>query len=137
MPIAVASPARAGARRASGGHLLTSRPRFPYHRGVPTDRIERFTRILASNPENVLARFSLGQTYFDAGRFDQAIPELQRVVEQKPDWMLAYLLLGRALIEVGRAAEARPALERGLRLAVEQGHQGPQADFSDFLARLP
>lgn len=101
------------------------------------DRIERYAKILAANPGNVLARFSLSQCYFDAGQYEQAIEEFRRVIEQKPDWMLAYLLLGRALIETGRPEEARPVLERGLQLAVRQGHGGPQADFAALLDALP
>lgn len=101
-----------------------------------TGRIERFLRILATAPDNVLARFSLSQSYFDAGEYAKAIPEFRRVIEQKPDWMLAYLLLGRCLIETGKAQEARPVLEEGLRLASSQGHQGPQADFRDLLDGL-
>jgi len=100
------------------------------------ERIERFTRILATSPDNVLARFSLSQAYFDAGEYAKAIPEFRRVIELKADWMLAYLLLARCFIEQGRPAEARPLLEHGLELAVKQGHQGPQADFKELLASL-
>jgi predicted Zn-dependent protease len=103
---------------------------------VPDDRIERFRRVLASHPENSLARFSLSQAYFDASQYAEAIPELRQVIAGKPDWMLAHILLGRALIETGKPAEARPVLERGLELARLQGHAGPMAEVAEILASL-
>lgn len=125
-------------RRSSAPLLtgLTPRRRLPYHSRVPDDRIERFRRVLASHPENSLARFSLSQAYFDAGQYAEAIPELHQVIAGKPDWMLAHILLGRALIETGKPAEARPVLERGLELARLQGHAGPMAEVAEILASL-
>jgi tetratricopeptide (TPR) repeat protein len=103
----------------------------------PNDRIARYRKMVETNPANILARFSLSQAYFDAGRHEQAAAGFKEVIARKADWMLAYLLLGRSLMALGRAAEARPVLEAGLNLARQQGHQGPQAEFSEALASLP
>jgi tetratricopeptide (TPR) repeat protein len=101
------------------------------------DRIARFRQMVESNPDNILARFSLSQAYFDSGDHALAAAGFREVIARKADWMLAHLLLGRSLVELGRPAEARPVLEAGLNLARQQGHEGPQAEFSEVLAALP
>ena len=124
----------------AGGPLqarLTLSGDFPYDDPVSASRIEKYQKLLAANPDNILVRFSLCQAYFDAGRYEDAIPEFRRVLEEKQDWMLAYLLLGRSLVETGRAAEARPVLERGIELALSQSHEGPLAELRELLSSIP
>ncbi|MCZ6779811.1 MAG: tetratricopeptide repeat protein [Acidobacteria bacterium] len=116
---------------------LTHSGNFPYHHPVPVDRVERYQKLLAANPENILVRFSLCQAYFDAGQYEDAIPEFRRVLEEKQDWMLVYLLLGRSLVETGRAGEARPVLEQGIELALSQHHEGPLTELRELLSSIP
>jgi tetratricopeptide (TPR) repeat protein len=58
-------------------------------------------------------RAALAQSYFDAGKRDQAIAEFERMVKEDPS-AGSLALLGRALERMGRFEEAKRALESGL-----------------------
>lgn len=92
--------------------------------------------MLDQNPGNGLARFSLAKALFDAGRHAEASAHFQAAVNTKPDWMLAHILLGKCHLQLGARDAARAAFETGLRLAIEQRHEGPQAEMESMLAEL-
>lgn len=100
------------------------------------EAVLRFQKMIESNPANHLARFSLAKALFDAGQFAEARGHLRQALDQKPDWMLVQILLGKCDLALGDRAAARTAFERGLRLAVEQNHEGPQAELEGLLAEL-
>lgn len=101
-----------------------------------SDPIQRWEAILAAQPANDLARFSLGKALFDAGRFDEAIGQFEQALARKPDWMVVQILLGKAHQARGNTAAARGAFERALKLAVDQHHEGPQMELEQLLEDL-
>ena len=96
-------------------------------------RVERFSRLVAAQPDNELFRFSLAQALTDAGRGEEAIPHFRFCVDAKADWMMPRILLGKLLLARGDHATARPLLEDALRLAVEQDHEDPAAELRALL----
>ena len=99
-------------------------------------RSEIFAEKVRSDPDNMLFRFSLGQALFDEGSTADAVPHLGACCEARDDWMLPRILLGKCLIAGGDREAARPVLEAALRLAVEQEHEGPEAELRGILEGL-
>jgi predicted Zn-dependent protease len=95
--------------------------------------VERFSRLVARQPENELFRFSLAQALLKADQPTEALPHLQACAEKKPDWMIPRILLGKTLLQLGRKAEARPWLELALALAIEQSHEDPEKELRGLL----
>jgi len=100
------------------------------------DAIARYSALLAKDPNNDLARFSLGKAFFDAGRFAEATETLRACVEKKPDWMVPTILIARCLIQTGDKASARQWLEKARQLAIDQHHDGPLEEVNGLLASL-
>ena len=78
-----------------------------------SDAIERYQAMLAQNPANGLARFSLAKALFDAGRLEEAGAEFRIALKAKPEFMLAQILLGKCELGLGRKDSAKAAFERG------------------------
>ena len=101
-----------------------------------SEAIERFQALLQKNPSNGLARFSLAKSLFDAGRFKEAKIHFENSLKEKPEWMVAQILLGKCELSLGSREQARTAFERGLQLAIDQHHEGPQAELEALLEDL-
>ncbi len=97
---------------------------------------DQFRSRVEKNPGNPLFRFSLGQALFEEESWEEAVEHLTVAARSRDDWMLARILVGKALLRLGRNKEARPWLETSLRLAVEQHHEGPEADVRALLEGL-
>ncbi len=100
------------------------------------DPIARWEGLLAAQPNNELARFSLAKALFDTRRFAEARGHLATALAKKPDWMVVQILLGRCDLELGDRDSAREAFRAALRLAIDQHHEGPQAEMEALLAEM-
>ena len=100
------------------------------------DTIVRYEKMVEQFPENELARFSLGKALFDAGEFARAREHLESALAKKPDWMVVQILIGKCLLALGDKSSARANFERALHLAIEQHHEGPQAEMEQALRDL-
>lgn len=98
--------------------------------------IERWEKVVAAQPANDLARFSLAKALFDAERFADAKEHLALALAKKPDWMVVQILLGKCHLQLGDKPAAREAFEKALELAIAQHHEGPQAEMEQALADL-
>jgi Flp pilus assembly protein TadD len=103
-----------------------------------SDRIARFSALVARQPENALFRFSLAQALEGAGaeRHFEAIEHYRLCVASRADWMMPRILLGKLLLRSGDTAAARVLLEDALSLAIAQDHQDPEAELRALLASL-
>jgi Flp pilus assembly protein TadD len=99
-------------------------------------KIDKFAALVAKNPENELARFSLGSALFEAGRFADAEPHFAKALALKGDWVMAYILRARCLIRLGRVDEARPLLATGRQHSLAQHHEAPVEEIDEILAEL-
>lgn len=100
------------------------------------EAIARYEKMVEQFPQNELARFSLGKALFDAGDFARAQEHLTVALAKKPDWMVVQILIGKCELSAGNPAGAKAAFERALRLAIEQHHEGPQAEMEQALREL-
>jgi Flp pilus assembly protein TadD len=100
------------------------------------DAIQRWEKVVAVQPANDLARFSLAKALYDAERHAEAKEHLAAALAKKPDWMVVQILLGKCHLRLGDRAAAREAFEKALQLAIAQNHEGPQAEMEQTLAEL-
>src|SRR5690242_6445052 len=100
------------------------------------ETIARHEKMVAQFPQNELARFSLGKALFDAGEFAAAKEHLAIALAKKPDWMVVQILIGKCDLSLGDKAAARAAFQSALQLALDQHHEGPQAEMEQALAEL-
>jgi Flp pilus assembly protein TadD len=102
-----------------------------------TRRVAKWQALVDKNPDNELARYSLGSALYEAGRFGDAEPHFRRALELKDDWVLAYIFRARCLVRLGRASDAKPLLARGRELSIQQHHDAPVEEIDALLAELP
>jgi tetratricopeptide (TPR) repeat protein len=100
------------------------------------DTVTRYEKMVHMFPENELGRFSLGKALFDAGEFARAKEHFVVALAKKPDWMVVQILIGKCELSLGNKAAAKEAFQRALQLAIEQHHEGPQADMEQMLAEM-
>ena len=97
---------------------------------------EIFLPKVQANPENMLFRFSLGQALYEEGAIAESIPHFKKCADSRSDWMVPRILLGKALLQNQSPEQAKPILEDALKLAVEQKHEGPEAELRGLLEDL-
>ena len=100
------------------------------------DTVARYEKMVQMFPENELGRFSLGKALFDAGEFVRAQEHLAVALARKPDWMVVQILIGKCELSLDNKVAAKAAFQRALQLAIEQHHEGPQADMEQMLAEM-
>lgn len=100
------------------------------------DTIARYEKMVEQFPHNELGRFSLGKALFDAGDYTRAKEHLSAALAKKPDWMVVQILIGKCELALGNKASAKAAFEKALQLAIDQNHEGPQAEMEAALAEL-
>ncbi|MBC2605201.1 molecular chaperone DnaJ [Pelagicoccus albus] len=99
-------------------------------------KTERFQTLVSKNPNNELFRFSLAQALIEEEHHEEAIEHLDFCINKKDDWMMAEILKGKSLLALQRNEDAKPSLERALKLAVDQNHEGPEAELRKLLESL-
>ena len=100
------------------------------------DSVNRWQKLVGQQPNNELARFSLGKAWLDLGQFALAKEQLEIALARKPDWMVAQILIGKCGQALGDNVAAKAAFERALELAIAQHHEGPQSEMEELLAEL-
>ncbi len=63
------------------------------------------------------SEFDKGLTFFNNGKYEDAIPHFRRATEIDPDFGKAYLYLGRSYLNLDRWTEALPPLRTAYRLS--------------------
>jgi len=105
------APTTAATQPASGSTAQQQAPK------LDEGRVQALSTILKSDPKNVNATIQLGNVYFDAERWDDAIKWYEKAVELDPRNADAHVNLGRLLQERGRVEEAVLQYEEALRLS--------------------
>ena len=100
------------------------------------DTIARYEKMVEQYPGNELARFSLGKAYFDAGDMVKAKQQFETALAKKTDWMVVQILIGKCELALGNKTAAKASFEKALQLAIDQHHEGPQAEMEQMLAEL-
>ncbi len=100
------------------------------------EAIQKFKAVVKASPEDELARFSLGNAYWGAGRYREAAEHLAKALSLKSDWMAAAILLGKCYIALGEKEEAKAAFQKALTLAICQCHEGPREELEALLKEI-
>jgi Flp pilus assembly protein TadD len=79
--------------------------------------IALYTDTVAKRPNNPFARYNLGKTLAEQGRFAEAIVQDEAAIKLRPGLASAQNNLAKALVDAGRTAEAIPHYETALQLA--------------------
>ena len=64
------------------------------------------------DPQNIVFMIGLGQAYYQAGRYNEAVKYSQNIAQQRPEHFGAHRQLCASLAQAGRMEEARATLER-------------------------
>ncbi len=101
-----------------------------------SDRIARFKRVVAMDPNSEIALFGLGQAYLDENRLEEAAQTFNKVIELKPDYTAAYYTLSTVLDRLDRKEELIKILETGVRIGDKTGDHIPTQKMRAKLRRL-
>ncbi|MFO0981913.1 MAG: tetratricopeptide repeat protein [Planctomycetota bacterium] len=97
---------------------------------------DTFRRMVELNPDDPLARYSLGRALADELQHAAAVSELERLLERKPDYSVAYLQLGKSLEALGRRDAAIEVYRRGIAVAGGKGDLMPKKEMERKLLAL-
>ena len=100
------------------------------------DRISALLAMLGRGQDSSLLRFSLGNEYSGAGRFEEAAGHLRQAVRLDRNYSAAWELLGRVLANLERDDEAIAAYREGIAVAEQNGDRQAVKEMTVFLKRL-
>jgi tetratricopeptide (TPR) repeat protein len=103
---------------------------------MPSEAIDRFTKMAQADPTNELGHFSLGRALLDDGQSAQAAASFARVIELNPNMGRAYQLLATALLNLDRRDEAIARLAQGIKVAQSRGETLPKREMIAKLKEL-
>jgi tetratricopeptide (TPR) repeat protein len=82
---------------------------------------------------DVQEEFDLGLSFFNRGKYDDALLHFVKATELDPNFGLAYLYIGKSYMNLGKWREAVPSLRTAYRLAPEETREEITNMFMDFL----
>ena len=100
------------------------------------ERIARFEALVAEDPDNDMAYFSLGGAYNQAGRYEKAAEAYLRCTELNESMSKAYQLAGTALMAAQDTERAAQVLTKGYEVAAGRGDFMPQKAMGELLEKL-
>lgn len=83
--------------------------------------IDNLEKMIASGRDDALLHYSLGNEYFKAERWQDAIEQMKRAVERQPDYSAAWKIYGKSLSAAGCHEEALRVFEKGIQVAEGKG----------------
>ena len=99
-------------------------------------RINRYQKVIELDPNDVLGYFSLGSTYLDAKRLEEAQATFEKAITVDPNHSPSYFSLGLALESLGRKKEAVQIYQKGVPVAESKGDMIPQKKMQARLDML-
>ncbi len=99
-------------------------------------RIETLSQIVARDPSDRTAHYMLGNEYFKAQKYLEAVQALHRYLQLGDDEGSAYRLLAQSYERLGRIEEARQAYRDGIVTAERHGHQPMIEEYTQALTDL-
>ena len=99
-------------------------------------RIEQFKRLIADDPNNDMAYFSLGNAFFESERYDEAGGTFEQCAKINEAMTKAYQLAGDAYIKAGHTDKAKLILTKGYIEATTRGDMLPKNAIADLLQSI-
>ncbi len=103
---------------------------------MTASRIAALKAILALNPKDVTAHYMLGNEYFKAQMYDEAVTTLRQYLAVADDEGAVYRMLAQSLERLGSLEQARQAYRDGLAAATRHGHQPLIEEYTRALQDL-
>ena len=100
-------------------------------------RIEQIKTLIRDDPGDAMLRFALGNEYFQAGQYAEAIEALKAALAIDPEYAFVYIQLADAYEQSGQIELARQTVEAGRGPAVRNGDANLLHQLDDIAARLP
>ena len=97
------------------------------------DRVAILEGMRAKRPDDAMVHFMLGNEYFKAGRYADAIAALTGYLARQEDEGSAYRLLAQAHERLGDREAARAAYRQGIAQATKFHHASMVEEFTDCL----
>ncbi len=99
-------------------------------------RIAALEAMLTQEPNDVTTHYMLGNEYFKAQMYDEAVRVFRRYLGLADDEGAVYRMLACSLERLGRREEAREAYRDGLTAATRHGHQPLIEEYAQALQDL-
>ena len=131
---AAASYQRALDIQPAAGEPLTALIRVDLARKQPAEAMARLDKVLAAQPDNVIALNLKGEILVSQNAIEPAVVTFNAAIAKAPRWWIPYRGLALAHLAAKRNDAAIEALERGLKSAPDSGALG--ADLAAFYERL-
>ncbi len=102
----------------------------------PEKRIEQFQRLIADDPSNDMAYFSLGNAFLESDRFNEAGETFDQCAKINEAMTKAYQLAGDAYIKAGMIDHAKIVLTKGYIEATTRGDMLPKKAIAELLEAI-
>jgi len=103
---------------------------------MTSPRIDALVQMLAQDPGDRTLHYMLGNEYFKAQKYSQAVEILRRYLQSGDDEGSAYRLLAKSYERLGETEEARQIYREGIAAAERHGHQPMVDEFIEALRDL-
>jgi tetratricopeptide (TPR) repeat protein len=101
-----------------------------------TSALENLEKLVGTQRDGALLRYSLGLEYLKAGELERAIGHLREAVARDALYSAAWKSLGKTLEKLDRRAEAIDAYRRGIEAAKSRGDRQAEKEMTVFARRL-
>lgn len=102
----------------------------------PAEKIERFKKVIALDPNDVLGYYSLGDACLEAGKYPEAVEAFLKGLEADPRHSSSYLGLGQTYQALGEKEKAKEIFRKGIAVANAKGDMIPLRKMEARLSQL-
>ena len=103
---------------------------------MTTSRIQSLEQILSREPNDITTHYMLGNEYFKAQMYDQAVATFRRYLTMADDEGAVYRMLAQSLLRMQKFDEAREAYREGLEAATRHNHRPMIEEYTQALNDL-
>ena len=100
------------------------------------DIIKNLETMIRNGQDNALLRYSLGNEYYRAKKYQLAILHLHKAIEFDSEYSAAWKLYGKALSANNQINDAIKVYEKGIAIAEKKGDIQAGKEMRVFLKRL-
>lgn len=102
----------------------------------PREKIERFKKVIALDPNDVLGYYSLGDACLENAMYREAVETFSQGLQVDPKHSSSYLGLGTAYQALGEKEKAIEIFKKGIAVADERGDVMTQKKMEARLSQL-